>query len=444
MGRPGRARRRLAAAAIVLLAARGVEAQSNLAQPGAPQPAPPRPAMPRVTFAEAIATAVERNPTVKQAADGILQAQALLGQATALIMPTVAGGVTATLLNAAQSLNGQTATSRGNVVGSLTVSAPLVAPVQWALRAQAMDARRVAELSAADIRKQVAVAAADACLSIVALRQVLDADLRARDVAKAHYDDASERRIAGAGSRLNELRAEQSFSSDQALVETAQANLYQAQEALGVLLAADGPADLADQPVLVVPPSLDAALDAMPLARTDLLLLVGRKNLAARVLSDSWKDWLPSVTGMFTPQLTRPETLLQQGWSWSAQAVATIPIFDSGYRRASKALREVGLDTVKLEEEAALRQARSEARAARDLLGAAERALRFAVDAADQAHQVVEMVLVSFRVGASTNIEVIDAQRVALDADTAVAVAEHDVRLARLNLLVALGLFPRL
>ena len=444
MGRRGQARWPMAAAVIVLLAARGVQGQSRLALPGAPPSAPPRPAMPRVTFAEAIATAVERNPTVKQAAEGILQAQALLGQATAIIRPNVAGGVTATLLNAAQSINGQRAASRGEVVGTLTLSAPLVAPVQWALRAQALDARRVAELSAADIRKQVAVAAADACLSIVALRQVLDADLRARDVAKAHYDDASERRIAGAGSRLNELRAQQSFSSDQALVETAQANLYQAQEALGVLLAADGPADLADQPVLEVPPSFDAALDAMPLARTDLLLLVGRKNLAARVLSDSWKDWLPSVNGMFTPQLARPETLLQQGWSWSAQVVATIPIFDSGYRRASKALREVGLDTVKLEEEAGLRQARSEARAARDLLGAAERALRFAVDAADQAYQVVEMVLVSFRVGASTNIEVIDAQRVALDADTAVAVAEHDVRLARLNLLVALGLFPKL
>jgi outer membrane protein TolC len=81
-------------------------------------------------------------------------------------------------------------------------------------------------------------------------------------------------------------------------------------------------------------------------------------------------------------------------------------------------------------------------RTARDGLEAAERALGFARDAATQAHQVVEIVLVSFRVGASTNIEVIDAQRVARDADNAVALAENQLRQAKLALLVALGRFP--
>jgi outer membrane protein TolC len=72
----------------------------------------------------------------------------------------------------------------------------------------------------------------------------------------------------------------------------------------------------------------------------------------------------------------------------------------------------------------------------------AERALATARAAADQARQVLEIVNVSFRTGASTNIEVIDAQRAALDADTATAVAEDQLRNARLTLLVALGRFP--
>ena len=62
--------------------------------------------------------------------------------------------------------------------------------------------------------------------------------------------------------------------------------------------------------------------------------------------------------------------------------------------------------------------------------------------AADQARQVVDIVNISFKAGAATNIEVIDAQRAARDADIAVAVAEDQVRQARLALLVALGLFP--
>ena len=56
--------------------------------------------------------------------------------------------------------------------------------------------------------------------------------------------------------------------------------------------------------------------------------------------------------------------------------------------------------------------------------------------------QVVDIVNISFRPGAATNIEVIDAERRARDADTTVAVAEDTLRRARLELLIALGRFP--
>ena len=48
----------------------------------------------------------------------------------------------------------------------------------------------------------------------------------------------------------------------------------------------------------------------------------------------------------------------------------------------------------------------------------------------------------AFREGATTNIEVIDAQRRARDAETTAAIAEDAVRRARLELLVATGRFP--
>jgi outer membrane protein TolC len=430
------------AAALTAVPAVG-RAQAPPAAQAPPQAAATQPAITRVTFQQAVAMAVEHNPSVAQAAQGILQAQALLNQATSLIKPSVVGGVTARFLNAGQSFSGETTTAQSQVTGTVTVSAPLIAPVQWALRVQASDAKRVAELAAADVRKQVAVSTADACLAIFTLHQVLDADIRARDVARAHYENARDLRIAGASSRLNELRAEQSLLADEALIESSQANLYQAQEALGVLLAIGGPADLTDEPALDVPPSLDEATGALASTRTDLRLLSGRERLATRVLSDSWKDWLPSVEGLFTPQVVEPSTLFQQQFSWTAQVVATIPIFDGGYRSSQKAQRQVALDSVKIAEQATERQARSDVRTARDTLASAGRALGFARQAADQAHQVVEMVLVSFQVGASTNIEVIDAQRAARDADMAVALADNNVRQAKLNLLVALGLFPR-
>ena len=63
--------------------------------------------------------------------------------------------------------------------------------------------------------------------------------------------------------------------------------------------------------------------------------------------------------------------------------------------------------------------------------------------AAEQANEVVRITDVAFRAGATTNLEVIDAQRRARDTETAAAVAEDRARQARLDLLVALGLFPR-
>ena len=90
----------------------------------------------------------------------------------------------------------------------------------------------------------------------------------------------------------------------------------------------------------------------------------------------------------------------------------------------------------------AITQASSQVRAARERVSRAASSLASAQAAADQAQQVVNIVNVSFRAGGATNIEVIDAERSARDADTAVAVVEDLLRRSRLELLLALGRFP--
>ncbi|MCL2449666.1 MAG: TolC family protein, partial [Polyangiaceae bacterium] len=62
--------------------------------------------------------------------------------------------------------------------------------------------------------------------------------------------------------------------------------------------------------------------------------------------------------------------------------------------------------------------------------------------AADLARTALELAEMAYRAGAATNIEVIDAERTARDAETAVAVAEDGARQARLDLLAATGRFP--
>jgi outer membrane protein len=412
---------------------------------GATVPASAEPAIPpaTVTFKEAIDKAIQRNPSVAQAAAEILRADALLQQARTLALPTIGAGASLTRLDQGRELGGNTATPQNQFVASATVSGLLYAPVQWALRAQAGDNRQNTELAAADVRRQVAVATGQAYLAVIARQRLLEANERAREVAQAHFEYARQRRESGAGSRLNELRAQQSVSSDEVLVEQSRQDLYRAQEALGVLVADDGPVNAADEPTLELPASIDASLAEMPRERTDLRLARGREQAAARVFTDSWKDWLPSVSGLFQPQYVNPSTLFQPTWSWRAQVTASMPIFDFGARHAKRAERGVLLDETHIAFDGLMRQAQSDVRTARDSVSSADKALGSARAAAQQAKEVVDIVNVSFRVGASTNIEVIDAQRVARDADNAVALAENQLRQARLALLVALGRFPQ-
>lgn len=71
----------------------------------------------RVTFREAVRRATERNPTVGEAAQAILRAEALLDQAKSVFRPTLFGDVSTTILDAARGF-GATSPSRARSIPS--------------------------------------------------------------------------------------------------------------------------------------------------------------------------------------------------------------------------------------------------------------------------------------------------------------------------------------
>jgi len=396
----------------------------------------------RVTFADAIRRAQDNNPTVAGAAAGILRAEGLVRQARAATLVQLSGNLTTTTLNQGIEFSGQTVTPRNALAASLTAGMPILAAAAWARRTQAEDTRNVAELSVAETRRQVAFATADAYLAILAQRRIVDSALRARDVAKAHYDLARQLEQGGSGSRLNALRAQQQWSTDEGLLETGNLSLYRAQEALGVLIAADGPADAIDEPDFAVPPAdEDPPAGAQPY-RADLRLFAAEHQAAERVLRDSSKDWWPTVDALFQPSTVYPSQLFLPQNTWRFLTQTTVPLVDSGSRAGVKIQRRADVEQARAQLAGASIQAASERRAARAAVASIERSVVAARAAADQARQVETITNVSFRAGAATNIEVIDAQRVARDTDAAVAIAEDQLRRARLDLLNALGRFP--
>ena len=394
-----------------------------------------------VTFEEAIQRAVKNHPTVQQAAAGILQAEAILQQVRSRYLPSVDATFSTNVIDPVTQFSGASINPRTQTVTTAGVSVPLFMPVRWAERNQAEDNVLVSLRAADEARRAVAIAAGEAYLAIITLRRVLELNERARDNAMAHYMYANQRYEGGIGSRLNAVRAQQEVSADEAIVETARLAIRRGQEALGVLIAADGPVDAAEEPTFEVP-SPAVPDEQLVSGRQDLQVIFARESAAQRRAGDAWKDYLPSVTGLFTPTVLAPTGLFAEGRSWRAAMLFTVPLFESGGRRGQARERQALVDVVRAERDDAERRASSEIRTAREAVAATERALAFAQTAAQQANDVVQITDIAFREGATTNIEVIDAQRQARDAETTATVAESAVRRARFELLVATGRFP--
>jgi outer membrane protein TolC len=421
----------VAAPVLALLAAAPVLAQ---------QPPPSGVAAEVVSFDDAVARAIAANPSVERAATAVATAEALLAQARAAVRPSVDGSVVTTVLDAERGFSGNVVQPQTQVLFGGSAGVPVLAMAQWAARAQAAQRVDVERLGVADVRRQVGVAAAESYLAIIGAKRQIQVNEVARDNARAQLEYATARREGGVGSRLNEVRAAQEVAVVEELLERSRLSLALGQEALGLLMAADGPVDTAAEPALETPV---AEGESWLLDRTDIRLFQARIDLASRVVDESWRDWVPTVRASFEPQYITPSGLFQPSGTWRALFSAAVPLFDGGQRRAVRAGREAELSAARVNRREAELQARSAVRSARASIDSEGRALERAREAAGHAVEVLRITDIAFRAGATTNIELVDAQRRARDAETAVTQAEDRIRLARLALLVALGRFPK-
>lgn len=429
-----RRRRHSARSAAVGLAAVLLSGMPALAQTPAAQ-------LRRLEFDEAVRLALERNPSIAQAATSITRAEVLLQQARAVTMPAVGASVTNVTLDTERGFDGLVTQPQNQFAFAATANVPVLAASRWAAIAQARDQIDVAGRSVDEVRQQIAVAAGQAYLAVIAARRQVDVSERSLGTERSHLDFAQKRLASGVGSRLDMLRAGQLVSADEARLENARLGLRQAQEALGVLLVEPGPVDAGSEPAFDAPEALDES--AWRTARPDLITQAAIQRAAERVVRDSWRDWLPTATASFDPQYITPAGLFQPSRTWRFTIAASQSIFDGGQRRTARRLRELTLDQSRIALTAIEIRARSEVRIAQESVRSFERALASARSAAEQANEVLKITTTAFEVGATTSLEVIDAQRSARDADTVATQAEDAVRRARLDLLVALGRFPK-
>jgi outer membrane protein TolC len=398
----------------------------------------------RMTMEEAVRLSLDRNPTFLVAREEIRRAQALVEEARAQSLPTLYGAATYIRLDSDRTLDGAVIEPKSQVNLSALLTVPLVNPVAWSTWSHAKDQVGVSKASALDTRRIIAVAAGHAYLAVFAQKRVLEADVRARDTAKAHFDFAHSRLVGGVGNRLDEVRAAQQLATDETLVQSSRASVVRAQEALSVLVGVDAPVDSAEEPTLPGAPSLPAAIDEATRTRSDVVVADRRKDAAEHVKRDTWTQYSPYATATFQPFYQNPPTSQVPATGWQAEAVLTIPFYDGGLRYGLQKERDALAREAEDTREGTVRQSRSDVRAAFETLRRAEESLTQARSAASLAGEALSLASLAYNAGATTNLEVIDAEQTARDAEIQAEVAADNARQARLDMLAAIGSFPNL
>jgi len=416
------------AAALLLLASLAVRAQ--------PAPA-------RITLDEAVRRALSRNTSVAIAVAEIERAHALLREVRSFALPTITGNGVGTLLDSARvDSAGTVIQPRTTLTGNVQLTIPLIAPQRWVNWSHASEQVDIARLSADDIRRQTAVSAARAYVTVLAQHRLVQANELARNNARDHLQYARARLDAGTGNRLDVVRSSQEVASDDAQVAAAVVNLVRAQEALGVLVGSDAPLDAVEEIQISAAASEADAMRDAEARRADLRAARGRIDAADHVLRDSYADYLPFLNAVVTPFAATYSSLTAPSTGWQAQLVLTVPFFDGGFRYGAHEERSALLDEARISLEGALRQARSEVRTAFEEVRRNDFAFQASREAARLAEEALQMTTTAYRAGATNDLDVLDAERRFRDAQTAAATAEDSARQARIDLLAATGRFP--
>jgi outer membrane protein TolC len=396
----------------------------------------------RVTFDAAVKLALARNPTAQVADEEIRHARALMEQVRSASLPTLYGYGTYTKLDSARLSGGVVAIPGSYLNLNVTLNAPLIYPKGWIQWSQAGDQIDVARANAAEIRRTLAVTTARAYITILTQKRLVDTAVTARDNARAHYDFTRAQLVGGVGNRLDEIRAAQELTTDEVNLQNQQTSLFQAREALGVLVAGEGSFDCADESTPSEMPPMAEAMNAAQTSRADVVARARAQRAAERTVHNAWADYMPYLNLIGFPFYQNPPESTVPKTGWELELVLTLPLYDGGLRYGQEHERQAIANEARDNFEGTLRQAKSDVRTAFEEIRRADAALDQARQSADFATQALSLATLAYKAGATSNLEVIDAERQARDAQTQAAIAEDAARQARLDFLAASGRFP--
>ncbi|HEY0284735.1 MAG TPA: TolC family protein [Vicinamibacterales bacterium] len=284
---------------------------------------------------------------------------------------------------------------------------------------KALEAARVARIAGdQDVQRARQLTALDA---IRAYNQMLFAIEQLRVIranvqsTQTHVDYARNRRTAGVATELEVLRAEVDLENARAEERRAENEVAGARALLNTVMVRPTAAPVDPTDTLAVVPfavEFDAAVSEALAARPDLQLLRTQERVQTLLIDVTAGDAKPSVEflGSYGYAVRRPQNLFTQDFArWSSSINLKVPLFD-GRRTAGRVVQARAERNTVTQQIAALEnQIRLDMQTAFDALGLANQTIQASELNVAQARRANEMTEANYKLGAATQLDVVDA-----------------------------------
>ncbi|SEK68099.1 Outer membrane protein TolC [Stigmatella aurantiaca] len=409
------------------------------------------PSLPVLTFEQAINLAEKQNPSLEAARARLRQADELSNKAWSGYLPNI-------VLNASYTRQQEVlipllpdqppvAIQQANQLGAQgTLRQALIVPQLWPAIQSAYLGERVAALTVEDARRQLLFAVAQAYLGAASLRDSLAVQEQLLEVRRGFERDAQVRFDVGDVERLAVLRATlDRKQAEQELVRSR--NSYaSARSSLAALLARPVDFDVAppSEPEVAVPAEA-ANPETAEQTALDKRQDVGAARLSVDIARLGRRQYIfqyfPNLyaTGGFTA--SNAAGLTGQTTAWTAGLALSWTLFDGGLREANIREGSAKIAEANANLRGAEQRARDEVRRAALELGTSEVNLKTAEDRVKIARETARLTKESFEAGAATYLQVTDINASLAAAELSAVAEELNLRLSRLALARAMGLF---
>ena len=394
-----------------------------------------------VTLPQAIDRALERSPRVASVRAAVQRAEALVVQSRATWLPTLSLNGTFTQLEGNRGLNDRVLLPAQSGGANLQLNVPLLSVPRWVSTQQAQLAVDASTEDEKEVTRVVTSLVGRAWLAVQLQHTLVAVAERARMTSAEQLELATLRLAGGLGTRLDLVRAHRELSDNEGRLARANAELTTSREVLGVVLGERGPVDVSGTPEFGQLPG-PGELERVITARPDVAAAEQRVALAQRAVDTSWTDYLPTAGLLVQPTAQTPATPTQPALGVTAQVTGQLVLFDGLARSGVRKEREASLALARAQADDVRQRAESDLRLALQVLSLREASARAASASSKWALEAEVLARAAWKEGASTNIELIEAERGARDAESLAEVARTSQWAAELELLVAAGRRP--